>query len=207
MYAVTGVTGKVGGATARALLEMGLAIRAIVRDAAKGAAWRERGAEVALADLNDPAELAAAFAGAEGVFAVLPPIFDPTPGFPEARALAASIRSAVEIAKPPKLVCLSTIGAQATQPNLLNQLGLVEQALADAPVPVSFLRAAWFMENSGLGCRSGARETGVIPSFLQPLDKPVPMVATADIGRVAAELLRRRRGPAAGWSSWKGRAA
>ena len=28
-----------------------------------------------------------------------------------------------------------------------------------------------------------------IASFLQPLDKPVPMVATADIGRVAAELL------------------
>jgi uncharacterized protein YbjT (DUF2867 family) len=30
----------------------------------------------------------------------------------------------------------------------------------------------------------------VIPSFLQPLDRPVPMVATADIGRVAAVLLQ-----------------
>jgi len=29
-----------------------------------------------------------------------------------------------------------------------------------------------------------------ITSFLQPLDKPVPMVATADIGRVAARLLQ-----------------
>jgi NAD(P)H dehydrogenase (quinone) len=35
-----------------------------------------------------------------------------------------------------------------------------------------------------------AREQGVIPSFLQPLDKPVPMVATADVGRVAAALLQ-----------------
>jgi NAD(P)H dehydrogenase (quinone) len=35
-----------------------------------------------------------------------------------------------------------------------------------------------------------ARKRGVIPSFLQPLEKPVPMVATADIGRVAAELLQ-----------------
>jgi len=34
-----------------------------------------------------------------------------------------------------------------------------------------------------------ARDTGTIPSFLQPLDKPVPMVATADVGRVAAQLL------------------
>jgi NAD(P)H dehydrogenase (quinone) len=35
-----------------------------------------------------------------------------------------------------------------------------------------------------------AREHGAIPSFLQPLDKPVPMIATADIGRVAAEFLQ-----------------
>ena len=34
-----------------------------------------------------------------------------------------------------------------------------------------------------------AREKGVIPSFLYPLDKLFPMVATEDIGRVAAELL------------------
>ena len=33
-------------------------------------------------------------------------------------------------------------------------------------------------------------KNGVISSFLQPLDKPVPMVATADIGRSAAELLQ-----------------
>jgi NAD(P)H dehydrogenase (quinone) len=35
-----------------------------------------------------------------------------------------------------------------------------------------------------------ARDNGVIPSFLQPLDKPVPMVATADVGRLAAQLLQ-----------------
>jgi uncharacterized protein YbjT (DUF2867 family) len=35
-----------------------------------------------------------------------------------------------------------------------------------------------------------AFEHGVIPSFLQPLDKPVSMVATADIGKVAAGLLQ-----------------
>jgi NAD(P)H dehydrogenase (quinone) len=45
------------------------------------------------------------------------------------------------------------------------------------------------MENSAWDVAS-ATKNGVIPSFLQPLDKPVPMVATADIGRVAAELLR-----------------
>jgi uncharacterized protein YbjT (DUF2867 family) len=33
-------------------------------------------------------------------------------------------------------------------------------------------------------------KNGAMQSFLQPLDKPVPMVATSDIGRVAAELLQ-----------------
>jgi uncharacterized protein YbjT (DUF2867 family) len=45
------------------------------------------------------------------------------------------------------------------------------------------------MENSSWDV-APARGHGVIPSFLQPLDKPVPMVATADIGRVAAGLLQ-----------------
>ena len=57
-------------------------------------------------------------------------------------------------------------------------------------MPIAFLRAAWFMENSSLDVTS-ARDAGVINSFLQPLEKPVPMVATGDIGRVAAELLRQ----------------
>ena len=44
------------------------------------------------------------------------------------------------------------------------------------------------MENSAWDVAPA--KNGVIPSFLQPLDKPVPMVATADIGRTAAELLQ-----------------
>jgi NAD(P)H dehydrogenase (quinone) len=67
--------------------------------------------------------------------------------------------------------------------------------LGTLPMPVAFLRAAWFLENAAWDL-APARASGVIPSFLQPLDKPVPMVATADIGRVAAGLLRE---------TWEGR--
>jgi uncharacterized protein YbjT (DUF2867 family) len=189
MYAVTGITGQVGGVTGRALLNAGLSVRAVVRDAARGAVWKKCGCEVALADMNDAPALTAAFTGTSGVFVLIPPCFDPEPGFPEVRAIIAALASAISTAKPPKVVVLSTIGAQARQPNLLNQLGLVEQALGILAMPVCFLRAAWFMENLAWDVGS-ARERGVIPSFLQPLDKPVPMVATADIGRVAAELLQ-----------------
>jgi uncharacterized protein YbjT (DUF2867 family) len=189
LYAITGITGKVGGAVGRTLLDAKLPVRAIVRDAKKGEAWSARGCQVALADISDGEALAAAFDGAEGVFVLIPPIFDPTPGFPEARTVSDSLKSALEAAHPQKVVCLSTIGAQAVQPNLLNQLGIMEQTLGILPTPIAFVRAAWFMENLAWDV-SPAREKGVIPSYLQPLDKPVPMVATADIGLVAARLLR-----------------
>ncbi|MGB6963300.1 MAG: NmrA family NAD(P)-binding protein [Xanthobacteraceae bacterium] len=189
MFAVTGITGQVGGATARTLLDTGLSVRAVMRDAAKGAARKERGCEIALADMTDAAALTAALSSVDGIFVIMPPIFDPTPGFPEARAIITAVTKAIGVAKPSKVVCLSTIGAQATQPNLLNQLGLLEQALGAVQSPVCFLRAAWFMENAAWDV-APARDTGVVPSFLQPLDKPVPMVATADIGHLAATLLQ-----------------
>jgi NAD(P)H dehydrogenase (quinone) len=61
--------------------------------------------------------------------------------------------------------------------------------LQELTIPVTFLRPAWFMENFAWDVAS-ARDHGVIASFLQPLDKPVPMIATADIGRVAAKLIQ-----------------
>ena len=188
MYAITGITGQVGGAVARTLLDAGRQVRAVVRDASKGIAWRDRGCEVRLADLSDVAATTEALRDVEAAFLLIPPLFDPAPGFPEVRSLIAGVCMAILEARPGRLVCLSTIGAQATQPNLLGQLGLVEEALGDLPLPVAFLRAAWFMENFA-GDVAGARG-GKMSSFLQPLSKPFPMVATADIGRLGASMLQ-----------------
>ncbi len=189
MFAVMGVTGRVGGAVVRTLLADGLPVRAIVRDAVKGEAFAAKGCEIAIGDLDNADALAAAFAGCEAAFVMLPSQFDPSPGFAEARAKIAVLREALAKGLLGKVVALSTIGANATQPNLLNQLGLMEQALSDLGLPVTFLRAAWFMENA-MWDVAPARETGVIQSYLQPLDRPVPMIATDDVGRTAAELLR-----------------
>jgi NAD(P)H dehydrogenase (quinone) len=101
----------------------------------------------------------------------------------------AAVKDAFERARPKKVICLSTIGARATQPNLLTQRTLLEQALGTLSLPVTFLRPAWFMENFAWDV-AAARDSGLIPSFLQPLDKPVPMIATADIGRLATQLIQ-----------------
>ncbi len=189
MFAITGVTGQVGGIVATQLLQAGLPVRAILRNAEKGKAWHEKGAELALAEMTDAEALTAAFAGAEGVFLLIPPTFDPTSGFPEVRAVIDALKTALLRARPERVVCLSTIGAQAEEPNLLSQLGLVEQELSTLPLPIAFLRAAWFMENAAWDV-AAAREAGVIASFLQPLDQAYPMVSVADVGERAASLLR-----------------
>ncbi|MGY1878644.1 NmrA family NAD(P)-binding protein [Pseudomonas reactans] len=190
MYVITGITGKVGGALAHNLIKAGQPVRAVVRDAGKAAYWADLGCEVMFAEMEDAQALTAAFTGATGVFILPPPGFDPQPGFPEARAVISAVSQALQAAAPPKVLCLSTIGAQAEQLNLLTQRTLMEQALSALDIPVTFLRPAWFMENSLYDVIS-ARDTGVIHSFLQPLDKAVPMIATADIGSVAAQLLQQ----------------
>jgi NAD(P)H dehydrogenase (quinone) len=189
MFAITGITGQVGGTVARSLLAAGKSVRAVVRDQKKGAAWARQGCEVALADLNDAGALKEAFSGVAGVLILLPPSFDPSPGFPEFRAILAALKSALTQARPGRVVSISTVGAQATHENLLSQHTLHEKALGELPVPIAFLRPAWFMENAAWDL-APARDTGVIQSFLQPLDRRIPMVATADIGRVAAKLLQ-----------------
>jgi uncharacterized protein YbjT (DUF2867 family) len=193
MFAVMGVTGKVGGAVARHLLAAGGPVRAIVRDQIKGAAWAEAGCEVAIATLDDEQSLATAFAGASGVFAMLPPQFDPAPGFPVARTMIARLRGALATTQPERLVVLSTIGADATQFNLLNQLGLLEAAFTDLPCRVTFLRAAWFMDNAAGDLKDAQR--GEFRSHLQPTDRSIAMIASSDVGRCAADLLLTDEAP------------
>ena len=67
MIAVTGATGGVGGRVARALASQGLALRLVVRDAARAP---DLGAEVAEAQYRDGPAMRAAFDGAETVYLV-----------------------------------------------------------------------------------------------------------------------------------------
>lgn len=190
MFAVTGVTGQVGSAVARSLLSADQDVRVIVRDRSKGAKWARLGCEVAIADMSDTEALTAAFKGAAGVFALVPPVFDPAPGFPEPIGFINSLRAALSGAEPEKVVALSTIGADAPQPNLLNVLRRMEQIFGALSMPVTFLRAAWFMENAAWDIASA--KNGLIQSYLQPLDRAVPMISTDDVGRTAAALLQER---------------
>jgi uncharacterized protein YbjT (DUF2867 family) len=190
MYTITGITGKVGGILARELLKAGQTVRAVVRDAAKRQAWADRGCEVAIAEMEDAEAMAKAFAGSEAVFILPPSEFDPEPGYPEAQRVIDAVVAALKAARPVKVLCLSTIGADARENNLLTQRTMMEEEVSTLSIPVTFLRPAWFLDNA-LWDLASARDQGVIRSFLTPADKPFAMVATEDIGRIAAELIQQ----------------
>ena len=179
MFAITGITRQVGGEVARNLLAARQTVRAVVRDVGKGKAWAERGCHLVSA-ISMMLALTDAFKGVDGVFVLVPPNFDPSPDFREARTVAATLTSALDAARPDKVVYLSTIGAQATRSNLLTQHTIIEQTLRKLSMRITFLRPGWFMENSRWDV--SLAKTGVIHGFLQPLDKPVPMVATPTSG-------------------------
>jgi NAD(P)H dehydrogenase (quinone) len=191
MYAIMGITGRVGGAIAENLLSQGERIRAIVRNPEKATRWRDLGAEITVADTDDPNALASAFEGTDGVFLMVPPNFAPAPGFPEVRKTLASYHAALAKALPKKAVYLSSIGGErASGLGLITGSHLLEQTLGDLPIAHAFLRPGWFMENHARDVTT-AQSEGRIFSNLYPLDRKFSLVATADIGKAGADVLRQ----------------
>ncbi|MEZ8825425.1 NmrA family NAD(P)-binding protein [Vibrio amylolyticus] len=189
LYVVTGVTGRTGSAAAKALIEMNQRVRVVVRNASKGVEWTALGAEVAVADLNDTQALTEAFSCADGAYIVSPPQYWSKALYEKAQSMAQSIANAALAANLPKLVVLSSVGAdKSDKTGWIAMNHMLEQSLKDSASAVAFLRAAYFMENWAPLIKI-AHDQRQLSSFLTPLDRKLPMIATADIGRIAATTL------------------
>ena len=191
MYTVIGITGNVGGSTAKALLAAGKNVRALVRDQAKAAQWSKQGVELVEGDLNDIGVLTEAFRRSDGVFVMVPPDFAPAPGFPNTKAIIANLKAALTAAKPKKVVYLSSVGAHRERGlGLITQSHMLEQEMRTLPGANAFIRAAWFLENYQWDVKS-AQERGEIDVYLTPVDRAFSMVAANDIGELAAKTLQQ----------------
>lgn len=189
LYVVTGVSGRTGAATARSLLKAGKKIRVVVRDAAKGHTWANQGAQVAIADLTDVSALSHALRGSDGVYIISPQQYARDDLFSQADFMANAIAKAAIEVQLPKLVALSSVGAeQTTGTGWITMNRSLEQQLTQTGIPTTFLRAAYFMENWDPLVQDAATQ-GALFSFLAPQDRKLPMIATEDIGRIAAEVL------------------
>lgn len=190
MFLVAGVTGNTGSKVADALLAKGEEVRVVVRDEAKGAAWKAKGAEVAVGDLRDVDFVSKAFDGIASAYLLVPPTMgsdDPiadgkkiVDGYVEALSQKDSLET---------IAFLSSLGAQYDKFNLgiVDVLSYAESKLLGVNVQFFFLRAAYFFEN-WLRDLPSMQKDGVLHSFLRE-SFPVPMVSTDDIAKAAVEAL------------------
>lgn len=187
MYVVMGANGKTGGAVARTLLDLGRPVRAVLRPGRDGQDWQGLGAEVAYADVQDHAAMTAAFTGAQAAYVLNPPDYASKDMLASARAVAGAYAAALE-ATGTRVVALSSIGGQhAEGTGNIVTTHILEQALR--PLGASFVRAGNFMTN--WLPTLPAMQTGVLPSFFAPLDRPVPHAAVADIADTVVRELQR----------------
>ncbi len=196
LFFVAGITGRVGGAAARQLLAQGHKVRSLARDPAKAAAWADQGVDVRQGDWNDTAALTQALNGVDGAYVMMPPIFVPSPDYAEARAVTASLQTALSTSKPPRVVALSSFGSeQPTGLGLITSTYLMEQGLQTLDLPIAYVRAGGFFDNN-LASLPGIASTGIFHCFSELTNRPSLSIATPDIG---AEVARLLTGPA-----WQG---
>jgi uncharacterized protein YbjT (DUF2867 family) len=192
-YVIFGVTGRTGAAAADALLRSGHPVRVVVRDPVKGRAWAERGAEVVVADLTDLASMTKALSRVQGAYVVSPQQYNREDLFEWAELIADTTARAAVAADVPRLVALSSVGADRDGgTGWIGMNRMFERRLGETGVSTTFLRAAYFMEN-WMPMIGQAMRSGTLPTFLAPPQRPLPMVATADVGSTAAALLLEKR--------------
>ena len=188
MFLVMGITGKVGGATAKHLLARGKDVRALVRNREKAANWANQGVELVDGDWNDSAAIGQALKGVEGAFVMLPAVWAPTPDYKEAKGVIANYVEALTNAAPPRVVALSSMGANRTSGlGMITALSLLEQGFRNLTSPIAFVRAGGFFENFLYGLH--VAQGGTLPVYYHPTNRKSTMVATNDVGAEVATLL------------------
>lgn len=189
MFAITGATGHTGNVAAKTLLARGHKVRVIGRSADRLKPLAEAGAEPFVADITDTKRLTDAFRGVEGIYAMVPP--NPTGNDFRAfqERVSDAIASAVTNSKVMFVVSLSSMGAdKSSGTGPVVGLHNLEERLNRIPdTNVLHLRAGYFMENT-LAQIGAIKAMGKAVGPLRP-DLKLPMIATRDIGAVAAERL------------------
>jgi uncharacterized protein YbjT (DUF2867 family) len=189
MYVVLGATGHTGSIVANTLLDHRKKVRVVGRDSKKLEGFESRGAEGIVADCTDADALTRAFAGMEGAYVVIPPSLTSENYRRFQDEVSEATATAIGAAGVKYVVTLSSVGAdkpEKTGPVV--GLHRMEERFADiAEINVLHLRAGYFMENT-LPQAEVVRQFGMMAGPLSA-DLPLPMIATKDIGAVAADAL------------------
>ncbi len=185
---VAGATGQQGGAVARRLLTDGWPVRALTRDLNKPAAraLAEAGMELVAGNLDDAPSLARALQGVYGVFSVQTFREEGPVGEERQGKQLADAASAARV----QHFVYSSVGGAERQTGIphFESKWRIEEHVRRLGLPVTILRPVLFMENfqwSRPSILAGRLEQAMRP------DKPLQMVAVADIGAFAAMAFRQ----------------
>ncbi len=189
MYVVLGASGNTGHVVATNLLASGQKVRVVGRNSAHLQPLTTKGAEAFIADVTDATALAKAFHQADAAYVMIPPNVTSSDPLGYSNRVSDAIAVAVQNAGTKNVVALSSIGAeQSSGTGPVVGLHNLEQKLNQIiGANVLCLRAAYFMENT-LPQVNAIRKMGYMVGPLRP-DLKLPMIATRDIGTVAADSL------------------
>lgn len=187
-FVVMGANGHVGSAVANCLLERGESVVVVVHHGHGADAWKAKGAGIAEADVEDAVSLRRAFQRGRRAFLLNPPADIKTDTDAVERRSAKNILAGLEESRLDKVVAASTAGAQPGERlGDLSVLWEFEEGLRRQAIPAAINRAAYYMSNWD-AMLNVVRARGSLPSML-PADFKLPMVAPADLGKVAANRL------------------
>lgn len=182
IIAVTGATGQQGGAVARKLLAEGWQVRALTRDINKPAAQELKalGAELVAGDMDNRAELDAAFQGVYGVFSVQN-FWLPTVGFENEIKQGKAVADAAKAAGVQHLV-YSSVGSahRGLGQKHFESKWIIEQYIHTLNIPYTILRPVAFMDNHNWS-RAYILNGTFSGNGTRP-DKATQIIAVEDIG-------------------------
>lgn len=188
--AVVGATGQQGGATVDALLEAGVTVRALVRDADSAAALRLKrsGAKLAVADLEQTETLVAAVGGVDAIFAMT--TFTGSAGTDGEVEHGRAIGDAARTAGVPRIVYSSVGGAERhTGIPHFESKRRVEEYLNTLGLHTIVIRPTFFMDNFASFSKPAVQDGTLVVRLPLPAGVPLQMVATRDVGQVVARAL------------------
>ena len=186
---IAGASGRTGQVVAETLLSQRRQVRVVVRDAAKGDALKARGAEVALASLDDASALGRALEGAMSFYTLLPEDLSVVDFHGHRRRMVDAMAAAIRASRIRHVVFLSAFAAMLKDGSgPAKDLHYAEQVLRAAAPKVTIIRASYLQENV-VGASQAAKQEGIYPNFLPSAGFAMPTVATRDIARLAARLL------------------
>ena len=151
---VTGATGNTGSGVVAALLAQGRKVRAVVRDAVKGASLKSQGAEIAIADFDDPSSLTTALF--EGVTDVYLCLWNGPTALQHSKNFLAAVKAA---GATPRIVRLSAFGAPEAR--MIEQLRQAEQDLKDSGLEWTILQPTFFMQNTMMAAQTVKEQSAI----------------------------------------------